>query len=108
MSISDLNHRITLQQGAETPDGGGGVTRSWAALGDTPEVYAAIEALSGNAQARLAQFGSRVTHRVTLRFRTDVRAGQRLLWQGAPYAIVFVRDPDGRGAWLEILAAQAS
>ena len=65
-----------LQEEVQTADGAGGYIRSWK---DVAELWAEIEPVSGRERVVAVQRESGVTHRVTLRYRSGVNAGQRLV-----------------------------
>lgn len=102
--IGDMRHRATLQQQVRTPDGGGGFTETWQDLATVPAVYADIVPLSGAEQLRHHQLASTVTHRITIRYRSDVTAAMRLSSGGKIYNITSVTDKGGLGTLLEIMA----
>ncbi|MBI3440666.1 MAG: phage head closure protein [Proteobacteria bacterium] len=102
--ISEMKRRITLQEQVRTPDGGGGFTVTWQNIATVPEVYAAIVPLSGAEQLRHHQLEASVTHRITLRYRSDVTTAMRIVHDTTVYHITAVIDQDGLGTSLEILA----
>lgn len=102
--INEMRHRTTVQRQVRTQDGGGGFTEVWQNLAAVPEVYAAIVPLSGSEQLRYHQLAAAVTHRITIRYRSDVTAAMRLTSGGKIYNITSVTDKDGRGTLLEIMA----
>jgi SPP1 family predicted phage head-tail adaptor len=102
--IGDLKHRVTLQQPVLSADGGGGYGESWQNLSSVPEVYAEIIPLSGGEQLRFYQLETSVTHRLTIRYRSDVTNAMRVLKGAVAYNIVSVTDRGGSGDWLDILA----
>src|SRR5689334_3400988 len=93
LAVGTLRRRLTLQLPGGPADGAGGVSRSWTTLatlwgslgplGRSPTVY-------GDAPS------SRATHRVRLRWRADVAAGQRLVMGTRSFTILTVADPDER------------
>jgi SPP1 family predicted phage head-tail adaptor len=101
--IAKLRHRLTLEAPEETPDGAGGVVRTWAPLG---QAWAAIEPVGAGeaivADRRLA----RVTHRVTLRHRGGLTLNHRFRLGARTFAIHALRDPDERGRFLECLVSE--
>ena len=103
--IGDLKHRVTLQESVRASDGGGGFTESWQSLAAAPDVYASIVPLSGGEQLRYHQLESTVTHRITIRYRTDVTPAMRIVKDATVYDITSVAAQEGRAVYLEILAA---
>lgn len=102
VSIGAMRHRLVLQAPVEIADLAGGVARSWSTLAS---IWAAIEPVStspaivGDAPSGL------VTHRITIRWRADVVAGQRLTKAARTFMVRTVTDPDERRLRL-VLAAE--
>ncbi|HWA91812.1 MAG TPA: phage head closure protein [Rhizomicrobium sp.] len=72
--IGALNQRATLLANTLVPDGGGGFSESWETFAS---VWVAVEAIGGDDAFGPGRLESRVRHRLTLRRRNDVAAGQR-------------------------------
>jgi SPP1 family predicted phage head-tail adaptor len=99
----ELRHRLTLEAPVETPDGAGGVTRSYAAV---TTLWAAVTPLSARGAVEAAALAATVTHRIIIRGRTDVTARHRLREGTRVFRIVALRDPDGSGRFIEIQAQE--
>jgi len=69
MRIGDLRHRVTLESPARTADGMGGFATAWTTVA---EVFAAVWPVSATEQIEAAQSVMTVTHRIRLRYRSDV------------------------------------
>ena len=82
--IGLLRERVRIQQETEVSDGGGGYTVGWENISENPEVSARIEPLRGFEKLQATGLQGQVTHRVTLRYRTDVNVGNRFLWGTTP------------------------
>ncbi len=67
--------RFVLELPLESPDGFGGVVRSYAA---GPQLWGAIEMLQGEERVRADRPEQAVTHRVTVRYREGVTPAMRL------------------------------
>ena len=74
-SVGALRRRLLLEAPVEIPDGAGGQLRSFETIA---AVWAQVEWLSGNERWRGERPEQAASHRVTLRWRADVDAGQRL------------------------------
>ncbi len=101
--IGNLRHRLTIEAPGETPDGIGGVTRTWTALAI---VWGEIEPLAAG-DAMLA--GKRIgllTHRIHVRHRADLTIAHRFRLGSRVYVIRAVRDAEARGRFLECLCAE--
>ena len=99
----DLRHRITIQSSVKTGDGGGGFTVAWSNLAT---VRGKIEPLRGREQLHGMQLEARVTHRILIRYRSDVTAANRILFGTRTFNIRSVLNVDERNRWLEILAEE--
>ena len=86
-----LRSEFSLQACATTPDGLGGHTESWP---EVATVFAQIEPVSASSKFGADQTLETVTHRITMRWRSDVASGMRLTKQGRVFDIVTVHDPD--------------
>jgi len=69
-AIGALRHRITFQEPVKTPDGYKGHTVKWR---DMITVWASVEPLSGREYFYSHQIKNEVSHRVRVRYRTDLR-----------------------------------
>jgi SPP1 family predicted phage head-tail adaptor len=94
-----------LEVPLESPDGFGGVIRSYAA---GPQVWGAIEMLKGEERVRAGRSEEAITHRVTMRYRDGVTAAMRLARGLRRFAIRAVADPDGTRRELVCLVEEIS
>jgi SPP1 family predicted phage head-tail adaptor len=92
-SIGARGRRFTLELPLESPDGFGGVIRTYQ---PGPLVWGAIEFLSGTERLSAGRPEQAVTHRVTLDFRDGVTAAMRLVCGPRRFRIKAAADPDGR------------
>ncbi|MBB3018586.1 SPP1 family predicted phage head-tail adaptor [Microvirga lupini] len=90
--IGARSRRFVLELPLERPDGFGGVFRSYAA---GPQVWGAIEMLSGTERVRADRPEQSLTHRITLRYRDGVTGAMRLTSGLRRFAIRAASDPDG-------------
>lgn len=109
-AIRSLRERLTVQEESRTPDGGGGFTKTWSDLSSNPTVWARVEPLKGSEQLRGMALEGRVTHRVTIRARTDIDVGMRFRWDTNGDAALNVKSPglnkDEKGRFMEFLVEQ--
>ncbi len=92
-----LNQRLTLEQPVKTPDLSGGIDVSWI---EAASVWALLEPI-GAAMRNLAQQSTEtVTHRITIRIRSDLKSGWRFRKDGRIFRIITIRDPDETGRYL--------
>ncbi len=98
-----IAHRILIEQPVVTPDEAGGGSIAWSPLAT---VWAAIEPVRAVVDTAADRIGSAITHRVTIRHRSDVAAGMRIRHRGRLLAIATVVDPDERRRFLLIEARE--
>lgn len=102
-----LRERLTLQQVTRTPDGAGGHTESWAAVATNPTAWARVKRLPTGLRLQAMQADSLASHEVTIRYRSDVDAAKRWLWNGSALAIVSApQNLDEHGEFLVMLCAE--
>lgn len=88
-----LNRRLTLEAPVETDDGAGGVTRSYAAVAT---LWACIEPVAARANVFADAAGADATHRITLRFNSDITLRHRFRDGARIFRIVTLREFGGR------------
>ena len=81
--------------------------RSWR---DIASLWASIEALQGGEHLEAMRLEARASHRITVRHRSGIRPGMRMLRAGTPSNTPFnlrsVVDLDGRRRFLSVLAEE--
>ncbi|MBA4335118.1 MAG: head-tail adaptor protein [Methylobacterium sp.] len=90
--VGALRRRLLLEAAMTTPDGLGGTTQVYETVA---AVWAQLEWIAGGERWRLGRPEQVATHRVTLRWRAGVDAGQRLRDGDRLFDIRAVADPDG-------------
>jgi SPP1 family predicted phage head-tail adaptor len=98
-----LTARLELEAPAETPDGQGGTT---VAFQPVASLWARIEPVAETREERAGSEVFTLTHRIWLRFRSDVRPGMRLRKGARLFAIGAWRDPDETGRYLVCLCEE--
>jgi SPP1 family predicted phage head-tail adaptor len=98
-----LNRRLVLEAPVETDDSAGGVARSFNAIAT---LWASVTPVSAQEEIEAARLGARVTHRIGLRFSSDITTRHRFRDGSAVYRIVSLRDRDGRRRFLDLTAEQ--
>lgn len=88
--------RLVLERPTETPDGQGGMTRSFSALAT---LWARIEPVVAKADEAAGTLPVSVTHCIWLRWRGDLAGGMRLRKGARLFAIRTFRDPDEAGRY---------
>lgn len=103
--VGALRRRLTLEAPVATPDGLGGTTQAFETVA---ALWAQLEWLSGGEHWRRGRPEQVATHRVTLRWRPGVDAGQRLRDGNRLFDIRAVADPDGSRRRLICLVQEVS
>lgn len=103
MHVGELNQRITFQAQATGVDTLGQRNGAWAPVATDPTVWAK----SGNASSRdiaaASAHGGTVDAKWIIRWRADIQAAWRVVWNGGVYAIVGQPAPLAGGTeWLEV------
>ena len=91
MKAGDLNRKITIQRQQSISDGGGGRAMNWQ---DHVEVFAKIEASGGNKRFFGDQNEYPGTHKMTIRYRDDLKSSDRIRYRyerkGVPFERFFL------------------
>ena len=98
-----LRLRLTLEHATATPDGAGGVTHSWSVVATVPAdvtPIAADERAVGEGLADVTQ------HRIVIRKRSDVSAGDRFRLGDRLFRIRGLADPQEDGRYLVCLCEE--
>ena len=101
--VGMMRRRLLLERPVGTPDGIGGETRGHALVA---AVWAQVEWLSGEERWRAGRPEQALSHRISLRWRAGVDAGQRLRDASQVFEIRAVADPDGGRRRLVCLAEE--
>ncbi|KQV32615.1 head-tail adaptor protein [Rhizobium sp. Root1203] len=99
----EMTARLELEVPVETSDGQGGATVAFVSIGS---LWARVEPVG---EVRGEQAGAEVftlTHRIWLRFRSDIKAGMRFSKGARVFAIGTWRDPDETGCYLVCLCEE--
>jgi SPP1 family predicted phage head-tail adaptor len=97
--LGALRHRLTLERAATAADG----STTWTAAGT---VLAAIEPRGGASAEAGGGLTGRVTHRIEMRWRSDVSSRDRLRLGDRIFRIHAARDLDERHARLIVEAEE--
>jgi SPP1 family predicted phage head-tail adaptor len=100
-----FEQRITLQQRVAGVGTLGQAPQSWTPVA---EVWARAEPLRGREFFAAGQTQSEVTTRFTIRYRTGITSGMRVVWRGQAYDIASVVEPQGQRQTLELMCATGS
>lgn len=86
-----LSSRVVLERPVRTADGTGGATIDWQ---EVATLWARIEPVAADERFAADRLATRVTHRITLRFRADIEGGMRIRHRGRVLVVTAWRDPD--------------
>ena len=86
-----LSARLTLEAPTNLPDGQGGLIEGWEPMA---ELWGRVEPLRARPDESAGAAIALVTHRITIRYREDVRHAMRFIHRGRHLVIRAVRDPD--------------
>lgn len=100
---SRLRQRLTLQRENKTPDGAGGYVRNWENAAD---LWAEIIPLRGKEEFFAARLQTKATHRILVRYRQGVEAGQRLVFDTRAFYIRHIADAGINSDVLELLTEE--
>lgn len=107
--IGRLNKRISVQIPTETADGMGGFTTVWSNL---VTVWAAIWPVSAKEQIQSMSNTMEVTHRIRIRFRSDVLHNYRIVFESIfatrYFNIISIVNPNEQNRWLDIMAKEVT
>ena len=102
--IGQMDQRITLQRLADTPDGGGGLVRTWGDVATNACPWASVRAKAG--KEGLGEGRTNATYVVvfTIYNRADLSEKDRLVWNGENYNIRGILRTGDRKLFLQIEA----
>jgi SPP1 family predicted phage head-tail adaptor len=103
-TIGELRHRIFFQQPVTGDDGYGGKPVTWVNCG---EAWARIEPLTGREFFYAHQIQAEVTHRVTIRFRQDIKEDMRISTCGRVLEIESIVDLNEAHQFLEFFCRES-
>ena len=98
-----LRHRLVLEAPVESADGAGGVVRSYSTVAT---LWAEVTPVSAARAIEAERLGARITHRIGIRYSTDITTRHRFRDGSAVYRIVSLRNRDGGNRFVDIAAEQ--
>lgn len=106
VAAGKLRHRITLMQAQTTQSNFGETVTDWVNVGD---VWANVNPLSMKEHIASQAVQAPITHRVTIRFRSDITAEWRFTFRGKDYGIhAILPDNDSGLGHLTIEASEVT
>ena len=106
MRAGTLRRRVTIQQQTSTVDDFGEPEDTWA---DVATVWASVEDLSAKEALRDTAYTAQITTVVTMRHRTDIESGMRIVDGNRTLEIAAPAiDKEGRIRQIEILCKEVT
>jgi len=97
-----FNRRLSFESPVETPDGAGGVTRTYEQIA---LVWAEVTPLSASPEIAADARGAKVTHRIVIRAGRSVTNRHRFAEGARVYRVIAARETEDRRL-IEITAEQ--
>jgi SPP1 family predicted phage head-tail adaptor len=106
-NTGSLRDRITVRRQVNTKNAAtGGLTRSWETLAT---MWAEVKSINGREAVLGSVLQGISTFQITVRYRTDLKTSDQLLWNGRELNIVAPpEDREGRRRWTVIIASTES
>ncbi|MDX2027697.1 MAG: phage head closure protein [Alphaproteobacteria bacterium] len=105
MRIGELRKQVAIQAETPTADNAGGYALAWTTVAT---LWAEITPLDGREIYTAQHLEGRVTHRVTMRWRSGVTTDMRLVYSDRAFNIRAVMNVDERNRWLELLVEEGA
>ena len=103
MQIGILRKQLTLQGESLVADGSGGHAANWTTVAT---VWGDVKPTIGVDAVIVRNFDKRITHVITLRYRSDITTGMRLLDGSRILLIRGVVNLDEKNRWLQLLVEE--
>lgn len=101
LAAGKLRHTISIQRETRTADGMGGSSITWAQIA-APRAF--IRPMSGGERFQAMRIEANVTHRIYIRYRSDITTSDRIVYQGRVMQIRALINLEERNRWIEIYA----
>jgi len=101
--IGPLTDRVQLQRKITTSEPEGGEIATYTPIAT---VWARVRQLATRQAFAADARGQAITHSVALRFRSDLRPGDRAIYRGRLLEIASAADIDGRRAYLSLQCSE--
>jgi SPP1 family predicted phage head-tail adaptor len=101
--LGTLTDRVVLKGKITTDEDEGGATVVYSTLAT---VWARVRSLGTRQSFESDARGQSVSHSVVMRFRTDLKAGDRIIYRGRDLEVLGTSDLNGRRAYLSCQCAE--
>jgi SPP1 family predicted phage head-tail adaptor len=99
MHSGQLNQPVSLSQVQRVSDGGGGWEETWVFLAD---VWAKVEAATGDEKLAAGQVQSNLEYHVTIRWREGLDGTLSVVWRGKRLNVLFVADEGPQAVFVRL------
>lgn len=82
----------------------GGFIVTWT---ETDTVWAAIWPVSASEMIKADKSTMTITHRIRIRYRSDIESGWRIVWSTRYFNIVSIIDPNMAHRWIDLMCREA-
>ncbi len=96
MEAGRLHDLVSLQENTPTRDAGGAPVDVWTDLLTAPAIWADVEPLSGREFLEAARVNAEITHRIRVRYRSDLTERMRIVLGTRIFDILAVLEMDRR------------
>jgi len=103
MRAGAMRHYISIERLTEQKDRHSAIKNVWV---EVCKVYASIKPLTGRSLFAAQQNHSEVTGDILMRYRPDIDAKMRVVYEGKIYSIHAVIDPDLRHRELHLMVSE--
>lgn len=104
-AVGTLRDRVQLRGKTMVADGVGGHEAVYMALAT---VWARVHALRGRETREAGGRTASISHTVVMRFRSDVKPGDRIAYRGRELEVLSAEDLNGRRAYLSCACTETS
>lgn len=99
LTSGKLRHKITVERETLTTDAIGGQSSSWAT---NIEPFALVKPVSGNERYQAMKLEANITHKIYIRYTSNIRATDRVIFNSREMQIRAIIDLEERNKWLEL------
>ena len=99
-----MRERVTFQEETEASDGGGGYTMTWGNISTNPTMWARVQPVRGGEAVEVGRLAALQMYLVTVRHRTDLNTGMRIVWGSKTMNIRTITNRDEKRKFLTIEA----
>jgi len=103
--LGSLRERVELQSKTQSIDSAGGHQNTFVSLAT---VWARVTSMAGSLTSSSDARAAKVSHSVVVRFRSDLKPGDRIIYRTTPLEIISAEDLNGRRAYLSCRCRQTS